>query len=99
MKLAKLGLTKPTTKANKGDLLRWNKERWQNLTGLLTDNKRLPCGTKGKKQIDEDLPSVCRPSVKVNSKTPKLASNFTDKQIKKAIKQKQKGKRILWDKL
>jgi hypothetical protein len=97
MKLAKLGLTKPTTKANKGALLDWSKEKWLNLTALLTDNKKLPCGTKGKQQIEKDLPSVCRPSVKVNSKTPKLASNFTDKQIKKAIKQKQKGERILWD--
>jgi hypothetical protein len=99
MKLGKLGLTKPTTKANKGALVRWNQEKWSNLTALLTDNKKLPCGTKGKKQIEQDLPSVCRPSVKVNSKTPKLASNFSDKQIRKAIKIKQKGERINWDNL
>ena len=99
MKLSKLGLTKPTTKANKGALLNWNKEKWLNLTALLTDKKKLPCGTKGKKQKEQNLPSVCRPSIIVNNKTPKLASNYSDTQIRKAIKLKQKGERILWDEL
>ena len=99
MKLAQLRLTKPTTKSNKGALLDWTRAKWINLTALLTDKKKLPCGTKGKKQKEQNLPSVCRPSVRVNKKTPKLASNFTDKQIKKAIELKKKGQRIFWDKL
>jgi len=99
MKLAKLGLTKPTTKANRGALLNWTKEKWLNLTALLTDKKELACGTKGKKQKELGLPSVCRPSVRTNKKTPMLAKEFSNKQIKKAIELKKKGKRINWSEL
>jgi len=99
MKLAQKGLTKPTTKANKGALIRWNRERWLNLTAQLTDKKDLPCGTKGKKQKESGLPSVCRPSIRISKETPMLAKEFTTKQIKKAIQQKQKGQRINWSQL
>jgi len=97
MKLASEGKTKPTTKKNKGALQRWSNENWINLSALLTDNKELPCGTKGKKQKEKDIPSVCRPKKKVNEKTPKpLAKDLTKKQIEKAIKIKKEGKRINW---
>lgn len=97
MMLGKLGLTK-TTPEKKADLIRWKNEKWQNLTARLTDNKYLPCGQKGKKQ--KNMPSVCRPSVKINNDTPKpLAKNVSDKQIKKAISIKKKGKQIQWSKL
>jgi len=99
MKLAKLGLTKPTTKANRGALLDWTRQKWLNLTALLTDKKELACGTKGKKQKELGLPSVCRPSVRTNKKTPMLAKEFSNKQIKKAIELKKKGKRIDWSEL
>jgi hypothetical protein len=99
MKLAKLGLTKPTTKANRGALLDWSRQKWLNLTALLTDKKELACGTKGKKQKELGLPSVCRPSVRTNKKTPMLAKEFSNKQIKKAIELKKKGKRINWSEL
>jgi len=99
MKLAKLGLTKPTTKANRGALLDWTRQKWLNLTALLTDKKELACGTKGKKQKELGLPSVCRPSVRTNKKTPMLAKEFSNKQIKKAIELKKKGKRINWSEL
>jgi hypothetical protein len=101
MRLGKL--SKPTTKENKGALLRWTKEDWVNLTALLTDNqKKLPCGTKGKKQKEQNLPSVCRPSKKVSEKTPKpLAKDLSKAQIKKAveIKKKKTNNRINWNKL
>jgi hypothetical protein len=100
MLMSKLGMTKPTTKENKGALQRWTDEKWINLTAKLTDKKELPCGTKGKKQQAKDLPSVCRPKVKVNEKTPKsLSSQITDKQIKKAVELKKQGKRIVWSEL
>lgn len=99
MKLAQKGLTKPTTKANRGALLDWSRQKWLNLTALLTDKKELACGTKGKKQKELGLPSVCRPSVKTNKKTPMLAKEFSNKQIKKAIELKKKGKRINWSEL
>lgn len=100
MKLSQLGLSKPVNKKNKGDLLRWNQEQWKNLTALLTDKKELPCGTKGKKQKEQNLPSVCRPKKKVSEKTPKpLVKDLTTAQIKKAIKIKQKGETVMWKKL
>jgi hypothetical protein len=97
MMMGKLGLSKSTPEKKK-DLLRWKKEKWINLTALITDNKKLPCGQKGKKQ--RNLPSVCRASIKINEKTPKpLTSQLSKQQIKKAIKIKQKGERINWKNL
>ena len=94
MRLSKLGLTKPTTKKNKGALIRWTKEKWINLNALKDENIILPCGRKYKGQTE---PTVCRPSKKISEKTPKpLAKNLTSKQIQKAIKIKKKGKRISW---
>ncbi len=100
MLMGKLGLTK-SSKKGRNSLHRWGNpkkgEKWLNLTALLTDKKVLPCGKKGPKQIELGWPSVCRPSVKVNASTPSLASEFTQKQIRKAIKIKQEGKMIRWN--
>jgi hypothetical protein len=94
MQLGKLNLS---SKQNSDDLIRWGLEKWQNLTALLTDQTFKNCGTKGKKQIELNLPSVCRPSIRINSKTPQpLSKNISKKQIEKAIKIKQKGQRINW---
>lgn len=102
MIMGSLGLTK-SSPTKKKDLLRWgsaNKgEDWQNLTALLTDNQILPCGKKGKKQLELGLKSVCRPKKKVNEKTPEIASSYSTAQIKKAIAIKQKGQRINWKEL
>lgn len=103
MKLAASeGKTKPTTKQNdiSSELIRWSNEKWQNLTAKLTDgDKFYDCGKKGKKQIALKLPSVCRPTIKINKDTPTLAKEYTKKQIEKAIKLKKKGKRIMWNEL
>lgn len=88
-----------TTPQEKQNLINWTREKWINLTAKITDNKILPCGTKGKKQIEQNLPSVCRPTIKVNSKTPLLASNYDKAEIMKAIDIKKKGKVIKWKKL
>jgi hypothetical protein len=88
-----------TSAEDKANLIRWKNERWINLTALQTDKQKLPCGTKGKKQIELGLPSICRPTVKINDKTPTLASSYTKKQIVKAIKVKKGGEIIKWSKL
>ena len=88
-----------TTPQEKADLIRWKNEKWINLTAKITDNKTLPCGTKGKKQLEQNLPSVCRPSVKINNKTPTLASSYSKKEITKAVKIKKDGKIINWKSL
>lgn len=98
MMMGKLGLTK-TTPGKKKDLLRWKNEKWQNLTAKITDgDKFYPCGMKGKKQKEKNLPSVCRPSVKVNDKTPKpLSGSISKQKIKKAVDIKKKGEYIKWN--
>jgi hypothetical protein len=98
MKLSQLGLSKPTTLKNIGKLMDWRNEMWENLTAKLTDgDKFYNCGNKGKNQIQLGLPSVCRPSKRINKSTPQpLSDELTNAQIKKAIKIKQKGQRINW---
>jgi hypothetical protein len=100
MMLGKLGLTKSTPESE-ADLLRWKSEKWANLTPrILGDTKFYSCGQKSKEQKEKGLPSVCRPSVKVNDKTPTpLSKNLTIAQIKKAVNIKQQGKRINWNSL
>lgn len=97
MQLAKLGVSKPTNKENKGALQRWTDEKWLNLNALKDKGIELPCGQKYKGQTE---PTVCRPKKKVNDKTPKpLAYQLTNKQIEKAIEIKKKGKVINWSKI
>jgi hypothetical protein len=96
MQLAKEG-KKPV---KKGGLQTWFSEKWRNLTPLtLGDNTFYDCGEKSKEQIKKGLPSVCRPTVKVNEKTPVLAKNYSIEQIKKAVEIKKKGGMIYWSKL
>lgn len=82
-------------------LRRWTDEKWRNLTPLsLGDKEFYACGTKSKEQEEMGLPSVCRPSKRISSKTTKpLAKDITPKQLKKAISIKQDGKTISWSKL
>jgi len=98
MMMKKVGLNKErSTPQETRDLIRWKKEKWQNLTAKLTDNKFYACGSKGKKQKELGLPSICRPSKKVNDKTPlPLAGSYSTAQIKKAIDIKKQGKIIKW---
>ena len=97
MALSKLGLSKPTTKENKGALMRWSAEKWINLNALKDKDIEIPCGQKYNRQTE---PTVCRPKKKVSEKTAKpLATDLTTKQIEKAIRIKKSGKRIDWSKL
>ena len=85
----------------KSKLNNWRQENWVNLTGVALGKTKLKdapvCGNKDKNQRKNK--TICRPSVKVNKDTPKLASEFTQKQLKKALKIKNEGKRIDWSKL
>lgn len=90
-------------KSNKGTDI-WLKEKWKNLTPYASNEIKkindLPvCGERTKKQIKSKLPSICRPTKKVNKNTPKLAQEFSKSQIKKALKIKVNKKRIDWNEL
>lgn len=83
-----------------GNLDIWIRERWRNLTPLtLADKDFYECGKKSKEQIKKNIPSVCRPSRKINENTPTLAKEYDLKKIKRAIEIKKKGKRIDWSML
>tara|TARA_B100001094_G_scaffold325836_1_gene380861 strand:- start:2121 stop:2519 length:399 start_codon:yes stop_codon:yes gene_type:complete len=85
----------------KNNLNNWTRERWVNLSGVALGKTKLKdapeCGIKDKNQGKN--PSICRPSVKVNRDTPKLAQNFSKSQLKKAVNIKKKGKIIKWNDL
>jgi len=100
MLMGKLGLSKSTPEKEK-ELLRWKKEKWQNLTPLtLGETEFYECGKQSKKQKELNLPSVCRASIRINEKTPKpLVKELSIKGIKKALEIKKKGERISWEKL
>ncbi len=72
-------------KTEKGaSLKRWFKEKW-------TDEKGNPCGSSKNKNT-----KVCRPSKKVNSKSPKTWRNMSAEEKKKVVRAKKKvgmGKR------
>lgn len=90
------------TKKKDGNLKRWILEQWVNLSpfaaGLINNIKNSPkCGDSSKNKKGDK--SICRPLKKVSDKTPKLATEYTKKQIKKAQDIKNKGKRIEWGKL
>ena len=84
----------------KDNLSIWRSERWVNISpyveGLSNNIKDFECGERADKQKGK---SICRPSVKVDKETPKLAQNFSKKELKKAYDIKQKNKRIQWEKL
>jgi hypothetical protein len=87
---------------SKGGTNRWLKEKWKNLTpvalGLTKITDAPPCGVKHPKQGKNK--SICRPSKKISSKTPKkLAQAYTKEEIKKAQKLKNLGVRIDWSEL
>ena len=67
----------------KTDLGRWYKEKWVDACAW---PKRKPCGRKTKEKI-----AYCRPSVKVDSKTPKLVQKLTKAQIKSRCAKKKKS--------
>lgn len=75
----------PVRKTKKGKALkRWFREKW-------TDQDGNPCGSpKG------DKVKKCRPSRRVNKKTPKTWSEMSSRQKKKAVAEKKRvgmGKR------
>lgn len=80
---------KYTGSKTKNDLTRWYKEKWVDACAW---PKRKPCGRKTKSSI-----AYCRPSIKIDSKTPKLVQNLTKAQIKSRCARKKRNpmKRIM----
>ena len=69
-------------------LVRWFREKWVDLNrpGQPCGRSKAPNSSNGKK----DKYPLCRPTVKVTNKTPKLAQEIGEKEIRKANREKQK---------
>ena len=74
---------KYTGSKGKSNLSRWYKEKWVDACSW---PKRKSCGRKTKKSI-----AYCRPSKKVDSKTPKLVQKLTASQLKSRCARKKKA--------
>ena len=75
-------------KSSSSGISRWYKEKWINMCKL---PKKVSCGrSKLSKNWKKNYP-YCRPSIKVNSSTPKLASKLSKKEIEKRCKRKRKS--------
>ena len=75
------GLFKDDKKTNQG-LIRWFKEKWVDI-----NRPNESCG-RSKATLNGVYP-LCRPTVKITKNTPTLKQELTNKDIKKANKQKQ----------
>jgi hypothetical protein len=76
---------KSTNESVNEDLKRWFKEKWVDVSKKV-DGKHPPCG---RKDADGKSYPKCRPSKKVSSETPKVASSY-DKDEKKAMTQQKR---------
>ena len=76
---------KPKNESVNEDLKRWFKEKWVDVSKKV-DGKHPPCG---RKDADGKSYPKCRPSKKVSSETPKVASSY-DKDEKKAMTQQKR---------
>ena len=81
-------------KPKSSGLKRWYKEKWVDLNRPKKNGSFEPCGRKSA-NMKSKYP-LCRPSVRVNKKTPKTYKELPKKSIKQAKKSKKSSKRILF---
>ena len=71
------------------DLGRWFKEKWVDVSKKVK-GKHPPCG---RKDADGKSYPKCRPSKKVSSETPKIASSYDKEDKKKMTQQKRRAEK------
>jgi hypothetical protein len=72
------------------ELDRWFKEKWVDISRKDKSGKYAPCG---RSDADSGKYPKCRPSKRVNKKTPVTTRELTDKEEKAAIRKKRKAER------
>jgi len=72
------------------ELDRWFKEKWVDISRKDSSGNYAPCG---RSDADKGKYPKCRPSRKVNSKTPVTTRELTDKEERSAIRKKRKAER------
>jgi len=73
------------------DLNRWFKEKWVDVSRKDKDGKHPPCGRSKASKSSKGYPK-CRPSVKVNSKTPRTSGSMSEGEKRAATKRKRAKK-------
>jgi hypothetical protein len=71
------------------DLRNWFKEKWVDVSKKV-DGKHPPCG---RKDADGKSYPKCRPSKKVSSETPKVASSYSKNEKKSMTQQKRRAEK------
>lgn len=74
----------------KGGLRRWLKEKWVNIAEKDKDGKHPPCG---RSKAKSGAYPKCRPSRKVNKKTPETTNTMSKKDKESATEQKRRKER------
>ena len=75
-------------KSSSSGISRWYKEKWIDVCKL---PKKVSCGrTKLSRSWKKNYP-YCRPSIRVNSSTPRLSSELSRQEIKKRCSRKRKS--------
>lgn len=77
--------SKSKSKQPSSSLSRWHKEKWIDVCQL---PKKVPCGRS--KSNTRKYP-YCRPSVRVNSKTPKTYKDFSKAELKRRCSRKRRS--------
>lgn len=81
------GKYKGSKKSNLKGISRWMKEKWINVCKL---PKKVSCGrSKLSKNWKKNYP-YCRPSIRISSSTPRLASSLSKAEIKRRCSKKRK---------
>jgi len=80
---------KPKKQSFNEDLRRWFKEKWVDVSKKV-DGKHPPCG---RKDADGKSYPKCRPSKKVSSETPKIASSYNKNEKKSMTQQKRRAEK------
>lgn len=80
----KLGGKFTGSKPKDKGLSRWVKEKWQRPGGK-------PCGRNEKEVKQGKKKSICRPTRKVTSKTPKTAKELGSKEMARRVRKKQRA--------
>lgn len=73
--------------SKEADLDRWFKEKWVDISKKDKSGKHPPCG---REDSDDGKYPKCRPSKRVNSKTPVTSKELSKKEKEKAVRQKRK---------
>ena len=87
------------TKSVKTGISRWMDEKWINVCKL---PKKVPCGRPKLSMSNwQKRYPYCRPSIKITSKTPRISSTLSKKEIKRrcSLKHKSPMKRITQNRL